>query len=60
LGDALGNWSERTLDRTRMPHPILGRITAREMVFFMIYHGSSGGDGEAQTRCWIEGWFCPT
>ena len=35
---ALAGWSERDLDRVRLPHPILGKITAREMVFFTIYH----------------------
>jgi [ribosomal protein S5]-alanine N-acetyltransferase len=39
LRDALGTWSERNLDRTLMPHPLLGRITARELAFFTIYHG---------------------
>jgi hypothetical protein len=39
LRAALESWSERGLDRTRLEHPILGRITAREMVFFTIYHG---------------------
>lgn len=31
-------WTERDLDQLRLPHPILGKITAREMVFFAIYH----------------------
>jgi hypothetical protein len=35
---ALGRWSERDLDRITLPHPILKKITAREMLFFMIYH----------------------
>jgi uncharacterized damage-inducible protein DinB len=36
---ALERWSDRNLDRIQLPHPILGKITAREMVFFTIYHG---------------------
>ena len=36
---SLGRWSDRDLDRVQLPHPILGKITAREMVFFIIYHG---------------------
>jgi hypothetical protein len=39
LVGALNRWSERNLDRVQLPHPILGRITAREMVYFIIYHG---------------------
>jgi hypothetical protein len=39
LRAALERWSERDLDRLRLPHPILGKITARELVFFTIYHG---------------------
>ena len=39
LWTALGGWSERNLDRVRFPHPLLGKITARELVFFTIYHG---------------------
>lgn len=39
LQTALKRWSERDLDRIRLPHPLLGRITARELVLFTIYHG---------------------
>jgi len=39
LRKALAGWSERNLDRIRFPHPLLGRITARELAFFTIYHG---------------------
>lgn len=39
LRSALMTWSERDLDRLQFPHPILGLITARELVFFTIYHG---------------------
>jgi hypothetical protein len=35
---ALQQWTERDLDRIQLPHPLLGRITAREMIFFTIYH----------------------
>ena len=38
LVTALARWSERDLDRYRMPHPILGKLTVREMLFFTIYH----------------------
>lgn len=39
LRAALGPWSERQLDRIRMPHPLLGKLTTREMLFFTLYHG---------------------
>lgn len=31
-------WSEPALDRYRLPHPFLGRLTIREMLQFLIYH----------------------
>ncbi len=39
LRGALRPWSERNLDRVQLPHPLLGMITARELVFFTIHHG---------------------
>ena len=38
LCTALQKWSARDLDRIRLPHPLLGKITTREMVYFTIYH----------------------
>jgi hypothetical protein len=38
LRDALGSWSEKQLDTIRLPHPLLGAISAREMLYFTIYH----------------------
>lgn len=44
----LSRWSERDLDRYRLPHPLLGKLTIREMLFFTLYHSqrhiSEGGD----------------
>ena len=31
-------WSEQSLDRYRLPHPLLGRLTVREMLLFTLYH----------------------
>lgn len=31
-------WRETSLDRARVPHPLLGRITMRELAFFTIFH----------------------
>lgn len=42
LGESLqvnvGKWKESDLDRYNMPHPILGMISVREMLFFTIFH----------------------
>ena len=38
LAKDLTRWPEPSLDRYRMPHPILGRLTIREMVSFTVYH----------------------
>ncbi|MEE8525185.1 MAG: DinB family protein [Thermoanaerobaculia bacterium] len=35
---ALGRWSEDGLDRYRLPHPLLGKLSVREMLFFTHYH----------------------
>lgn len=34
----LQNWSEEELERYNCPHPILGKITVREILYFTIYH----------------------
>jgi hypothetical protein len=34
----LDNFSEEQLDRYLLPHPILGKLTMREMLYFTIYH----------------------
>ncbi|MBP7589599.1 MAG: DinB family protein [Thermoanaerobaculia bacterium] len=31
-------WSEPALDRYRLPHPLLGQLTVREMLLFTVYH----------------------
>jgi DinB superfamily len=31
-------WSEEKLDQYILPHPLLGKITLREMLYFTIYH----------------------
>ncbi len=38
LERAVGRWSERSLDRHRLPHPVLGLLTVREMLAFTVYH----------------------
>jgi len=34
----LKSWSEKQLDQYLLPHPLLGKITVREMLFFSAYH----------------------
>ena len=34
----LGSWNEEQLDQYLLPHPLLGKITIREMLFFSAYH----------------------
>ena len=31
-------WSESALDRLQLPHPALGWLTVREMLYFTVYH----------------------
>lgn len=31
-------WDEDELDRYLLPHPLIGKLTIREMIFFTIYH----------------------
>jgi DinB superfamily len=35
---ATERWPEPALDRRRLPHPLLGPLTVREMLFFTLYH----------------------
>lgn len=34
----LDRWSESQLDVYRLPHPLIGKLTVREMLFFTIFH----------------------
>lgn len=38
LRQALGKWSEANLDNYVLPHPLLGDMTVREILFFTLYH----------------------
>lgn len=38
LKSRLKNWSEAELDHYLLPHPLLGKLTIREMLFFSVYH----------------------
>ena len=36
--ERLDQWTEKDLDKYRIPHPVLGKLTVREMMFFTINH----------------------
>lgn len=38
LVSAVEKWDENDLDEVQLPHPIIGKITLREMLFFTIHH----------------------
>jgi hypothetical protein len=40
LERSVGRWTETALDRYRLPHPVLGKLTVREMLFFTAYHNA--------------------
>ena len=38
LTKAMEKWTESQLDAYRLPHPLLGRLTVREMMLFTLIH----------------------
>jgi len=38
LETAIEKWDDSALDQVQLPHPIIGNLTMREMLFFTIYH----------------------
>jgi hypothetical protein len=38
LAREVASWDEPDLDRCRLPHPLLGKLTVREMLLFTLYH----------------------
>jgi hypothetical protein len=38
LADNCQKWKEEDLDRYLVPHPLLGKMTIREVLFFTVYH----------------------
>lgn len=38
--NAIEGWGEKALDRLVLPHPLIGRLTVREMLFFTLYHNT--------------------
>lgn len=40
LAKATTQWNERALDRYQVPHPLLGKMSVREILFFTLYHNA--------------------
>lgn len=40
LRGAVWRWSEEALDRYQVPHPAMGKMTLREVLFFTVYHNA--------------------
>lgn len=38
INQKLDKWTETQLDELIFPHPLLGKVTVREMMYFTIYH----------------------
>lgn len=38
VNKSLSKYTEEELDDSRLPHPLLGKLTLREMMLFTIYH----------------------
>ncbi len=38
LAEVTRSWSESDLDKYVLPHPLIGKMTVREMLLFTIYH----------------------
>lgn len=38
LRAAIHRWPDAKLDTLQLPHPLLGKLTVREMLFFTLYH----------------------
>ena len=38
INQKLDKWTEKQMDEFILPHPLLGKITLREMMYFTIHH----------------------
>lgn len=50
LEKAMAPWSETQLDQYRLPHPVLGRVTVREMLMFTLFHFEHHRDTVSRRR----------
>ncbi len=55
LDAVLQRWDEKRLDRYQLPHPILGKLTVREMLFFTLYHNKHHASRVFERRAASEG-----
>jgi DinB superfamily len=49
LREAAQTWSENDLDAKAMPHPVLGNLSIREMLEFVVYHDLHHLEGVRKT-----------
>jgi len=40
VAERTGDWSERALNRYQLPHPLIGKMTVREILLFTVYHNA--------------------
>ena len=40
LNKKIAKWSEADLDKYVLPHPLMGKLTTREMLYFTIHHAT--------------------
>ncbi len=45
LSGAAARWPDADLDGLTLPHPVLGKLTLREMLYFAVYHHSHHLEG---------------
>ena len=50
LRAAIARWPDRSLDRYQLPHPLLGKLTLREMLIFTAYHQMHHLEGVKRRR----------
>lgn len=55
LTTAIERWPEPQLDRHQLPHPLLGKLTVREMLFFTLYHQSHHIGGVKRRKAAVTG-----
>jgi DinB superfamily len=51
LARALERWPDSSLDTHRLPHPLLGKLTVREMMLFTLIHNQHHVDVAERRRC---------
>ena len=50
LQSAVFTWGDLWLDRCRVPHPLLGKMTCREILLFTLYHNVHHADRVEERR----------